>query len=91
MEKYREEFRASFRVEDQRRLVSLPRKQDIPIPSNRLNAEKRLQNLAKRLENNESLKHVYHDQLLNYIMRGQVEAAPAEDSTSTVFYFHIKQ
>jgi hypothetical protein len=86
VEKYREEFRASFRVEDQRRVVSLPRKQDIPLPSNSLNAEKRLQNLAERLENNESMKHVYHDQLLNYITRGQVAAAPAKDSTSTVFY-----
>lgn len=40
----------------------------------------------KRLENNDALKQMYHDQILNYITRGQVEAAPAEDSTSTVFY-----
>ena len=79
----------SFRVEDQRRVVSLPRKQDTALPSNRINAEKRL-NLTKRLENNEVLKHIYYDQMLNYNTRGQVEAAPAEDSTSTVFYLPLQ-
>jgi hypothetical protein len=42
--------------------------------------------LTKRLENNEALKQMYHQQMLNYITRGQVEAASAEDSTSTLFY-----
>jgi hypothetical protein len=73
-------------VEDKRRVVSLPRKQDIALPSNRLNAEKRLNNLTKRLETNEALKQIHHDQMLNYITRGQVEAVPVEDSTSTVLY-----
>jgi len=81
-----EEFRASFCVEDRRRVVSLPKKQDTTLPSNRLNAEKRLNNLTKRLENNDALKRVCHNQMLNYITRGQVEAAPAEDSTTTLFY-----
>jgi hypothetical protein len=39
----------------------------------------------KRLENNGALKQIYHGQMLNYITKGQVEAAPAEDLTSTVF------
>jgi hypothetical protein len=82
-----EEFQASFRVEGQRRVVSLPKKQDTALPSNRLNAEKQLNNLTKRLENNETLRQMYHDQMLNYITRGQVEATPAEDSTPMVFYF----
>ena len=81
-----EEFRASFRMEGQRRVVSLPRQQDIALPSNRLNAEKRLNNLTKRLENNEALKQMYYEQMLNYITRGQVEAAPTEDETSPVYY-----
>jgi len=29
---------------------------------------------------------MYHEQMLNYIPRGQVEAAPGEDPTRTVFY-----
>jgi len=81
------EFRASYHVEDKRRVVSLPRKQDSTLSSNRLNAEKLLNKLTKRLENNEALKQMYHDQMLNYITRGQVEAAPDEDPTRTVFYF----
>jgi hypothetical protein len=35
-----EEFRASFHVVDQRKVVSLPKKQDTTLPSNRLNTEK---------------------------------------------------
>jgi hypothetical protein len=64
-------------MEDQRRVVFLPRKQNIDLPSNKMHAEKRLHNLTKRLESNEALKEVYHDQMLNYVTRGQVEAAPA--------------
>jgi hypothetical protein len=60
-----EEFRASFRMEDRRRVVSLPKKRDTTLPSNRLNTEKPLNNLTKRLENNDALKQVYHDQMLN--------------------------
>ena len=79
-----EEFWAYFRVEDQSRVVSLPKKQDTPLPSNRLNAEIRLDNLTRRLDNNEAMRQVYHDQMLNFITREQVEAAPAEDTTSSV-------
>ena len=81
-----EEFRESFHVEDKRRVVSLPKKQDIALPSKRLNAEKRLNSSTKRLEGNETLRKIYNDQMLNYITRGQLEAASAEDSTTTVFY-----
>jgi len=81
-----EEFWASFREEDQRRVVSLPKKQGIDLPSNRLNAEKRLDNLTRRLDNNEALRQVCHDQMLNFVTREQVEPAPAEDSTSIEFY-----
>ena len=81
-----EDIQASFRMEDQRRVVSLPRKQNIALPSNKMNAEKRLNSLTKRLESNVTLKQMYHDKMLNYITREQVKAAPAEDPTSTVFY-----
>jgi len=39
-----EEFRTSFRVEDQSRVVSLQRKQDTVLPRNRPKAEKRINN-----------------------------------------------
>lgn len=80
------EFQASFRMENQRRVISLPRKQGIALPSNKLNAERRLNTLIKRLESNDAVKQIYHDQMLNYIKRGQVEAAPVENSTRTMFY-----
>jgi hypothetical protein len=70
-----EEFRASFHVVDHRRVVSLPKKHDTALPSNRLNAEKRLNNLTKKLENNEALKQMYHEQMLNY------KACPSESGT----------
>jgi hypothetical protein len=84
--KFLEEFRVSFSVEAQRRLFSLPKKHDIILPSNRINAEKRLGNLEKRLEDNQALKEMYHEHMLSYITTGQVETASAEDPTSTVFY-----
>jgi hypothetical protein len=73
-------------VEDQHRVVSHPKKQDITLPNNRNNAEKRLKNLTNRLENNGELKQIYHEHVLNYITRGQVEIVPPEEPTSIVFY-----
>jgi hypothetical protein len=63
-------------------VLSLPKKQDTTLPSNTLNAEKLLNSLTKRHENNEALQQMYHDHMLNYITR----ATPAEDPMSTVFY-----
>jgi len=57
-----QKFQASLRMEDQRRVVSLPMKQNIALPSNKLNAEYRF-NMTKGLEINEALKQMYHDQM----------------------------
>jgi len=65
------------------RVVSLSKRQNIALPSNRRNAEKRLNSLTKRIESNEALRKIY-DQVLNYITWGQVDAAPAEDSKTSV-------
>jgi len=80
-----EDFQTSFRMEGQRRVVSRRRKQNIALPSNKLNAEKR-PNLTKRLESNETLKQIYQDKILNYITRGKWKPLLREDPTSTVFY-----
>ena len=66
-----EEFQTSFRMEDRRSVISLPRKQNIALPSKKLKAEKGLNNLTKRLESNEALEQIYHDQMLNYMTRGK--------------------
>jgi hypothetical protein len=80
-----EEFHASFHIQDQRRVVSLPRKLGVVPPNNRMNAARRLSSLRERLDNNEALKEIYNAQMLDYILKGQVEVAPPEDSTM-VFY-----
>jgi hypothetical protein len=47
-----QEFAASFCLEDQRRVVSFPRKANITVPNNRHEAEKRFLSLEKKLEQN---------------------------------------
>ena len=70
-----EDFHASFHIQDQRRVVSLPKKPSIVLPNNRVNAERRLGNLRERLDNYEALKDIYYVQMLDYIAKGQGEEA----------------
>lgn len=77
-------FHVSFLIQDKRRVISLPKWQDIILPNTRISAEKRLGNVRKRLDKNEALK-MYYAQMVDYTANGQVEEAPLEDST-TVFY-----
>jgi len=81
-----QEFHASYSLEDQRRVVSLPRKGNTPLPSNRLNAERQFRRLEQRLERNAALRYMYHDHILDYIKKGQVEIAPFEEGTADKFY-----
>lgn len=81
-----EEFRTSFRVEKQRRVVSLPKKKDVALPNNLRNAEIRLSNLERRLERDDHLKEMYYSQMLDYIKKGQVELPPVTDSSDAMFY-----
>jgi hypothetical protein len=80
------EFRESFCEEDRRRVVRLPKKRKVTLPSNGLNAKIRLINLRRRLDSNEALKLMNYEHMLNYVTNGQVEPAPAQDPASTVFY-----
>jgi hypothetical protein len=79
------EFHASFRMQGQRRVVSLPKKQGIILSNNRMNAERRLGHLRMRLDNKKDVREIYYAQMADYIAKRQVEEAPLEDST-TVFY-----
>jgi hypothetical protein len=54
------EFLASFRIRDQRSKGSLPKKLNIVLPDNRMNAERPLCDLRKRPENNAALKEMYY-------------------------------
>jgi hypothetical protein len=78
------EYHASFSMQE-RRVVSLPKKQGIIMSNNRMNAERRLGHLRNGLDNNKDLKEIYYAQMADYIAKGQVEEAPLEDST-TAFY-----
>jgi hypothetical protein len=67
-------------------VVSLPRKEHVSLSSNYHHAEKRFHALARRLEKDETLRNVYHDQMLNYIRHEQVEIAPPADGTEETYH-----
>jgi len=80
------EFHASYSLEDQQRVVSLPRKGNITLPSNQLNAERLFHRLEQRLEGNVILWQVYHDHILDYIRKGQVEIVPSGEGAVDELY-----
>jgi hypothetical protein len=80
------DFHASYSLEDQRRVVSLPREENITLPSNHHNAERLFRKLEQRLEGNVALRHVYHDHMLDYIRKEQVEIATSGEETADEFY-----
>jgi len=63
----------SFRTEAHRRVVSLPKKKNVTIPTNRQNAMTRFRSFETRLRKNTDLHTVYYAHMLDYIRRGQVE------------------
>jgi hypothetical protein len=80
------EFRASYSIDEDRRVVSLPRKGGITIPSNRHNAEKLFYTLEQRLERNGALQQVYHALMLVYVWKKQVEIVPPGEEATDVYY-----
>jgi hypothetical protein len=79
-------FYNSFRTEANRRVVSLPRKKDVNIPTNRQNAVARFRSLEARLRKNADLRTVYHSHMLDYIKQGQVETIEPEQEREGTFY-----
>ena len=79
-------FYDTFRMEDSRRVVSLPRKENVSLPSNRENAKKRFKSLEARLRMNEKLRYIYHDHMLHYIQRCQVEVVDPGEEHGDLFY-----
>jgi len=66
--------------------VSLPRKENITLPSNHHNAVRLFRRLEQRLEGNVALRHVYHDHMLDYKRKEQVEIATSGEETADEFY-----
>jgi hypothetical protein len=61
-------------------VVSLPKKQCVAVPNNRINAATRLSSLRDRLDHKEALKEIHHAQMILY---SEVEVAPLEDTTAS--------
>jgi len=81
-----QDFHDSFRIEESRRMVSLPKKENVTLLSNRQNAEKRFKSLEARLMNNAKLCHLYYTHMLDYIQRGQVEVVDPDEEHEGTFY-----
>jgi hypothetical protein len=79
-------FHDSFRTEDIRRVVSLPKKEDVTLPTTRHNAENRFKSLETRLRKNVNLRHVYYTHMLDYMQRGQVEVVDQDKKQEGTFY-----
>jgi len=52
-------------------VVSLPKKQGVALPYNRMNASRRVSNLRERLDINEVLKDIYYAQIADYKRRSK--------------------
>ena len=58
-------FHDSFRVEDNRRVVSLPKRENVPLPSNEQNAKNWFKSLETKLRKNANMRHVYYTHMLD--------------------------
>jgi predicted signal transduction protein with EAL and GGDEF domain len=84
-----QEFHASYSLEDQRRVVSLTRKGNTPLPSNRLNAEQLFRRLEQTLKRNIALRHVYHEHMLHYIKKGKWKSLLLKRERQTSYIYSI--
>jgi len=83
------DFHASYSLQDQRRVVSLPRKENINLPSHHHNVKRLLRRLEQILEGNVALRHVYHNHMLDYIRKEKVEiATPGEEIADEIYLPH---
>jgi len=79
-------FHNSFRTEDIRKVVSLPKKKDVTLPTIGQNAENRFKSLEIRLRKNANLRHVYYTHMLDYMQRGQLEVVGQNKKQEGTFY-----
>jgi hypothetical protein len=78
-------FHNSFRIENSRRVISLPKKENTAFPTNRLNAE-RFRSLVTRLGKNAKLRYMYYTLMQDYVQRGQVEEVIPDGDQGTMFH-----
>ncbi|XP_035234195.1 uncharacterized protein LOC118206027 [Stegodyphus dumicola] len=82
------EFHKTYNTEDNRRIVSLPRKPLVtPLPTNKIIAENRFHSLQKRLASSDVLKTQYDKCMLNYIEQKHVEVCSIDESNEKPVYY----
>ena len=60
--------------------------EDILFSNNLITAEKRFSSLENKLQSRDDLKATYHEHMLDYIRRDQVEIAPQGNTSHDVYY-----
>jgi hypothetical protein len=80
------QFYSSHCLQDGRRVISLPRKEHGSLFSIYHHAEKRFHALERRLERDETIRKIYHDEMFNYIKHEHVEIAPPTNETQETYY-----
>ncbi|KFM70593.1 hypothetical protein X975_21762, partial [Stegodyphus mimosarum] len=82
------EFHKTYNTEDNRRIVSLPKKPLLtPLPTNKIIAENRFHSLQKRLASSDVFKTQYDKCMLNYIEQKHVEVCSIDESNEKSVYY----
>jgi hypothetical protein len=84
-----QEFRDSYPTEEGRRVVHLPKKEILEMSPNRGTADRRFRTLQKRLQQDNALLIIYEEQMLDHVVKQQVELAPTTENSNGVFYLPI--
>ena len=79
-------FSDTFRIEDGRSVVLLPKKEHFIPADNQTNAQRRFQSLTKRFDTNPDFRTMYENKMLDYILQHQVEVAPPGPTAAPKFY-----
>ena len=79
-------FHDSFRTGDSRTVVSIPKKENITLPTNQPNAENNFKLLETRLKKNANLRYVHYKHMLNYMQRRQVYVVDPDEKQEGTFY-----
>jgi hypothetical protein len=75
-----QEFSDSFRNENGRIVVSLPKKEDMILPTNRANAERRFELLQRKMARKQDFRQIYCSKMMDYVLQQQVEIAPPKEN-----------
>jgi hypothetical protein len=81
-----QEFHDSYFIEEGRRVVRLPKKNMCNLSLNHDIAESRFRTLQKHLQKDDALQKIYEEQMLDHVVKEQVELAPTTENSTGVFY-----